>query len=437
MDLDVIIEVDSRAPPFRELPILCRQAVERGALDLLEQFTPAQAEMAHGALVHALHDKRDGLVAFGEREEGLRAQSPEDIGLSKSDAGLDLRLVSWLVRPRWKDSNRVVRRHRAVGSVDFGIVERSLVDAALQIVGDQQFRDAAEETEHAHMRAGPIRQLLRPGRLGISQVRSPKHADKYLRFVDFACRRINNRDPLARVVHERLFSGDVVLPHHRAQPSLEPAKQIAEPAVAVALLVDLPIFLPKDHHRHARPLQLARQGRPIRLDPTPLAGLDSRAPEQPQLQGVVGHVIRQRPRQSRRCRPFQIVLDRRPRHAQTSPDLARAHPAMVKSQQMSQLSHAQFPLRRHPHLLVDHRQAGSASVADSRGADAEPLTGSGGRLHFGMVAGFKSERWPASNRNRWPDCVGIRTKALVRRPSCSEPCCRANSSIVSGWPALS
>src|SRR5580658_2059602 len=82
---------------------------------------------------------------------------------------------------------------------------------------------------------------------------------------------------------------------------------------------------------------------------------------------------------------------------------------MVKSQQMSQLSHAQFPLRRHPHLLVDHRRAGSASVADSRGADAERLTGSGGRLHFGMVAGIKSERWPASNRNRWPDCVGIRT----------------------------
>jgi hypothetical protein len=27
---------------------------------------PAQAEMAHGALVHALHDKRDGMIAFGE-----------------------------------------------------------------------------------------------------------------------------------------------------------------------------------------------------------------------------------------------------------------------------------------------------------------------------------------------------------------------------------
>ena len=37
------------------------------------------------------------------------------------------------------------------------------------------------------------------------------------------------------------------------------------------------------------------------------------------------------------------------------------------------------------------------------------VTGSGGRLHFGMVAGIKSERWPTSNRNPWPDCVGIRT----------------------------
>ena len=91
--------------------------------------------------------------------------------------------------------NRIMRRHRAIGSVDFGIVERSLVGAALQIVGDQQFRDAAEETEHPHMRAGPIRQLLRPGRLGISQVRSTEHSDKYLRFVDLACRRINNRYP--------------------------------------------------------------------------------------------------------------------------------------------------------------------------------------------------------------------------------------------------
>ena len=55
MDLDVIIEGHPRAPPFRELPILSRQRVECGALDLLEQLAPAQAEMSHGTLVEALH----------------------------------------------------------------------------------------------------------------------------------------------------------------------------------------------------------------------------------------------------------------------------------------------------------------------------------------------------------------------------------------------
>jgi hypothetical protein len=42
------------------------------------------------------------------------------------------------------------------------------------------------------------------------------------------------------------------------------------------------------------------------------------------------------------------------------------------------------------------------------------VTGSGGRLHFGMVADIKSERRPTSNRNPRPDCVGIRTQEEAR-----------------------
>src|SRR5271167_3114819 len=80
---------------------------------------------------------------------------------------------------------------------------------------------------------------------------------------------------------------------------------------------------------------------------------------------------------------------------------------------MSQLSHAQFPLRRHPNLLVDHRRSRSAAVAEPRGANGEAVTGSGGRLHFGMVAGIKSERRPTSNRNPRPDCLGIRKQGAL------------------------
>ena len=94
------------------------------------------------------------------------------------------------------------------------------------------------------MRAGPVRQGLRPGRLGVGEVRRAEHADEYLRLADFPRRRIDNRDPFAGVVHEPLVPGDVMLAHHRRQASLEPAQQVAKPAVAVALPVDLPIFLP-------------------------------------------------------------------------------------------------------------------------------------------------------------------------------------------------
>ena len=37
----------------------------------------------------------------------------------------------------------------------------------------------------------------------------------------------------------------------------------------------------------------------------------------------------------------------------------------------------------------------------------------GGRLHVGMVAGFKSEPRPASRRNTRPACVGIRNHVTV------------------------
>ena len=90
VDLDVIIEIDARAFPFGELPIGRRQGIEGVALDLLEQLAAADAELAHGPLVHALHGERDGGVAFGEREEGLPAQSPENVGLRESHARLRL-----------------------------------------------------------------------------------------------------------------------------------------------------------------------------------------------------------------------------------------------------------------------------------------------------------------------------------------------------------
>ncbi len=139
LDLDVIVDVDPRAAPFRELPVLGWQRVEDVPLDLLEQITAAEADFAHGALVHALHDRRDRLVAFGEREERQRAQSAENVGLREPDAGLDLGFVSRLVGPRRQDADRIVRRHRAVGSVDLGIVNEAFWTPLFRLSGTSSF----------------------------------------------------------------------------------------------------------------------------------------------------------------------------------------------------------------------------------------------------------------------------------------------------------
>ena len=53
VDLDVIIEIDARASPFGEFPILLGQGRGRFALDLLEQLATADPEFAHRPAVHA------------------------------------------------------------------------------------------------------------------------------------------------------------------------------------------------------------------------------------------------------------------------------------------------------------------------------------------------------------------------------------------------
>jgi hypothetical protein len=73
--------------------------------------------------------------------------------------------------------------------------------------------------------------------------------------------------------------------------------------------------------------------------------------------------------------------------------------------------------------MLSSRFAGipiSSSTIDGRGVPQVQnrgeqtlgaVTGSDGRLQFGIVAGIKSEWWPTSNRNPRPDCVGIRSNS--------------------------
>ena len=153
-------------------------------------------------------------------------QPAEDVGLGEADAGFDRRLVLWLSRSRRQHADVVVRRHRGVAAVHLGVVERRLVDAALEIVRHQQARCRPVEPEHPDVRANPVRKALRPGCLGVGQVRGAEHGDEDLRHAHLAGERIGDRDLLAGIVDERLVTGDVGLAHRRRQAPLERPVQL-------------------------------------------------------------------------------------------------------------------------------------------------------------------------------------------------------------------
>ena len=75
MNLDVIVEIDPRAPPFRELPIVGGQGDEDVALDGLEQITSARPRLRIGRsfmrcmtrVIAALHSASEKNVRWRNR----------------------------------------------------------------------------------------------------------------------------------------------------------------------------------------------------------------------------------------------------------------------------------------------------------------------------------------------------------------------------------
>src|SRR4029077_19662396 len=135
---------------------------------------------------------------------------------------------------------------------------------------------------------------------------------------------------LTGVVDENLVAGDMMLTHHWGKTTLELAIQIAEARVAVGVRMNLAVLLPQHHQIDARPLELARQCRPVWLVATPLAGLDAAASKQSLFQNLIAPLDRQRPADPGFPRSFEIVLDGAARHSERPPDLPCAYAVVMQ-----------------------------------------------------------------------------------------------------------
>ena len=171
VDIDVIVDADPAHAPLAVFVRLSGQILQRRAIDLLEQLAAGDAEPAQGlAFVELCHELDERGVDVGETVEDPSPKPAEQPALDDQHGLLDLRLVARLSRPRRQDGGSVMGRHLAVGPIDLRLVEAGLDDGGPSVVRHDEFGNAADRLEGAHVGVDPVRQRLRPARLGEGEV---------------------------------------------------------------------------------------------------------------------------------------------------------------------------------------------------------------------------------------------------------------------------
>ena len=193
-------------------------------IEFFEQLPAGDAEPAdRPLLVETDEQLADRLVQFGQAVEAAMAQPAEQPALDDQHAGLDLGLVARPARPGRQDGGVVMRRHLGIGAVDLRLVEAGLDDGDLGVVRHQQLRHAADRLEGAGMGADPVAEPLRPGRLGVGEVRGAQDRDEDLRRPGLAGQPVDDhRHRVAGIIDEQLVAAGMGLAHRHRQLAAQP-----------------------------------------------------------------------------------------------------------------------------------------------------------------------------------------------------------------------
>ena len=180
-------------------------------------------------------------------------------------------------------------RELLVGALEAGLVATGDGDATLELVGDHDLGDAAEEGEGALMAADPVVDLLRARGFGVGVVGRAQHGDEELDLGELAGGGIDDRRLLAGVVDEQLLAGAMDLPHGQASVLEPPAVDLAVLRVAVPVRMVLEVLEVEQLQGDAGLAPFAVDVGAIR--PRPRGALGDRgegARVEPRLQRLVG-----------------------------------------------------------------------------------------------------------------------------------------------------
>ena len=120
------------------------------------------------------------------------------------------------------------------------------------IIGDDDFRDAAEKREGPDMGHQPVIPPLRPSRLDIGVIAGAQHRDNHLGLPNFTGGAVDDRHGRTGVVHKHLLAGPMGLAHHHIGVCHPSTILLAEPGVLIALGMRGFVLFPQEPQGDAR-----------------------------------------------------------------------------------------------------------------------------------------------------------------------------------------
>jgi hypothetical protein len=198
----------------------------------------------------------DGYLEFVEAEEGSVPQGSQNPMFHLEHSGFDLGLILGFCHPGRDNDGSVMLCQFPIGSIEIRFVTAGTCHRRLQVVGDKDLRDSAEELKGMDMGLNPGGKSLREGRLCESIIAGSQGGHKNLDFLDLSGFGVRDLQGLPCIVDKELLSGSVFLTEAEIQ-FLDPLLVvIAEPAVLVAVGIGFLILVPQELKGHALLLEL-------------------------------------------------------------------------------------------------------------------------------------------------------------------------------------
>jgi hypothetical protein len=253
--LDVIIDVDPGTLPVRIDIGMNGKGFQNRFFEHFEQEPASTFKFLKGAVIEGFELFGDGLVELTETEEGSVSQRSQDPVLHLKHPGFDLGLILGFGHPGRDNDHPVMLCELPIGDIEVRFVTAGSCHGRLQVVGDKDLGDSAEELKGMDMGLNPGGKLLRQRGFGEGIIAGSQGSHKNLDLLDLSSLGVRDLHGLPCVVDEELFSGPVFLAEAEIQ-SLDPLLVVvAETAVLVAVGIGLLVLIPQKLKGHTLSLQ--------------------------------------------------------------------------------------------------------------------------------------------------------------------------------------